>query len=278
MNPLPPQDLSPPNKSSWRLGITLACGAHLLLILALAWGVNWSSSQPVGVEAELWSAAPQIAAPRPTAPPPEAVKPPPKPQPPPPVQPSQQELHNAQIAIEKAKKEEQKKKDAEQERKLADKREREAEAKAQEEAEIQKQKRKEKEEERKTKEQQEKAETTRQQMLKRIQDQAQGTGDPASQGKATQTSGPSANYAGRIRAKIKPNIVFNNDTIPGNPEADVEVRLAPDGRIQSQRLIASSGIKEWDEAVLRAIERTERLPLDEGKVPAVMVMTFRPKD
>lgn len=271
MNLLPPQDLTPPNPSGWHLGATIACGAHLLLILALAWGVNWSSSQPVGVEAELWSAVPQIAAPRPTAPPPppEPVKPPPKPQPAPPPPPKPQELQNAQIAIEKAIKEEQKKKDAEQERKLADKEKREREL-AREAAK--------KEEERKTKVQQEKAEAARQQMLKRILDQAQGPGDPDAQGTATQTSGPSANYAGRIRAKIRPNIVFNTDTIAGNPEADVEVRLSPDGRIQSQRLIASSGFKDWDEAVLRAIERTERLPLDDGRVPAVMVLTFRPRD
>jgi colicin import membrane protein len=44
-------------------------------------------------------------------------------------------------------------------------------------------------------------------------------------------------------------------------------------------LLASSGSQAWDDAVLRAIDRTEVLPLDEkGKIPSVMDIGFRPKD
>ena len=42
----------------------LALCAHVLLIAALAFGVNWHTSEPTTVAAELWSATPQAAAPR----------------------------------------------------------------------------------------------------------------------------------------------------------------------------------------------------------------------
>jgi colicin import membrane protein len=97
-------------------------------------------------------------------------------------------------------------------------------------------------------------------------------------GEGTPSAGPSAAYAGRIKARIKPNIVFT-DEVAGNPLATVEVRCAPDGRIIGRRLITRSGNTAWDDAVLRAIDRTEVLPLDErGKVPPVMQIDFRPRD
>ena len=41
----------------------------------------------------------------------------------------------------------------------------------------------------------------------------------------------------------------------------------------------SSGNKAWDEAVLRAIDKTEVLPKDtDGRVPAVIVLGFKPLD
>ena len=65
--------------------------------------------------------------------------------------------------------------------------------------------------------------------------QAGASDDPAATGTAARTSGPSASYAGRIKARIKPNIVLTA-TVAGNPLATVEVRLAPDGTIVSRRL------------------------------------------
>jgi len=44
-------------------GFVLALFVHALLVLALAFSVKWHSSEPEGVEAELWAAVPQIAAP-----------------------------------------------------------------------------------------------------------------------------------------------------------------------------------------------------------------------
>ncbi|MGC4061662.1 MAG: TonB family protein [Aquabacterium sp.] len=97
-------------------------------------------------------------------------------------------------------------------------------------------------------------------------------------GTSNQSAGPSAAYGGRIKARVKPNIVFT-ESVSGNPKAVIEVRCGPDGRIISRKLLESSGVPSWDDAVIRAIDRTEVLPPDEsGKVPPVIQITFRPND
>jgi colicin import membrane protein len=69
------------------------------------------------------------------------------------------------------------------------------------------------------------------------------------------------------------------DAISGNPRAEVEVRLSPDGTIVGKRLVQSSGNKAWDDAVLRALDKTETLPRDvDGRVPPSLTIGFRPQD
>lgn len=105
------------------------------------------------------------------------------------------------------------------------------------------------------------------------------TGGENATGKDKVSSGPSGSYGGKVAAKIKPNIVYP-DAISGNPRAVVEVRAAPDGTIVSKKLIQSSGNKSWDEAILRALEKTETLPRDtDGRVPSgPLEIGFRPQD
>ena len=56
-------------------------------------------------------------------------------------------------------------------------------------------------------------------------------------------------------------------------------RRAPDGTIVGTRILHSSGNKAWDDAVIRALQRTETLPRDvDGRVPSSLVIGFRPKD
>jgi len=261
--------------------IALAVLAHLLLILAIAFGVNWHSAEPTTVAAELWSATPQAAAPRAVEPPPtpapEVKKPEPTPKPVEPVTPPKPTpaLPDPQIAIEKARRDEAKRVAAEQEQQQKAKREqaeREQRAKdeqAQKKAAADKDKA-------------EKAEAVRQAAardayLKRMAGLAGATGGETDSGTALRSSAPSEAYGGRIAARIKPNIVFT-EPIDGNPRAEVELRLAPDGSIAGKRLVKSSGVKSWDDAVLRAIERTETFPLDNGRVPPPIVIGFRPRD
>lgn len=121
-------------------------------------------------------------------------------------------------------------------------------------------------------------EALRNKQLQRIAGLAGASGDANATGNAMKSSGPSASYGGRIRAKIRPNIVFTDD-IQGNPTAIVEVRTSPDGTIISRKLTHSSGVPSWDEAVLRAIDKTEVLPRDtDGRVPPYLSLEFRPKD
>ena len=251
-------------------GLLLALVAHALLIVALSLGVNWHASPPEGIEAELWAAVPQIAAPRatePEPPPPPSPQRPVKPVPTPePVKPVAKEapVPDAQIAIEKAKRLEDKRKKEQAEQLAADKlaKQRKAEAdKAQ--ADLA------------AKKQDAALAKAREAQMQRIASLAGATGNANAKGSALQNAGPSASYIGRIKGRIRPNVSFP-DSIPGNPKVEVDVRLAPDGRIMSSRIVKASGVREWDDAVLRAIERTEVLPRDEdGKVPPALIIEYQ---
>ena len=114
---------APPRPPARLRAIALAVLAHAILIAALTWGVNWKSSSDMpAVQAELWSAVPQQAAPRavePPAPPPppqpEPPKPTPVPPPPPPPRQAEPDTREADIAIEREKKRlEQEKKERQQ--------------------------------------------------------------------------------------------------------------------------------------------------------------------
>lgn len=90
-------------------------------------------------------------------------------------------------------------------------------------------------------------------------------------------SGPSVSYGTRVGAAVRRNIHFS-EVVEGNPVAVVQVRLAPDGTILEARLVKSSGVGVWDKAVLEALIKTERFPLDvNGYIPSAMVLHVRPK-
>jgi colicin import membrane protein len=128
-----------------------------------------------------------------------------------------------------------------------------------------------------------KLEEIRQQNLKRMAGLAGssgsgGSGAANSSGNALQSSGPSANYAGRVRALIKRNITYI-ETIVGNPTTEIEVRTSPDGTIISSRVVKASGTKSWDTAALNAIEKANRLPFDEnGRVPPSLIIVLSPQE
>lgn len=288
--------LRPPPAPGLGRGFSIAAAAHVLLVVALSFGVSWRSTPVPALEAELWSAVPQAAAPKeqlPTDPQPEPPKP--QPEPPKPQQPTPQEVQaqrDADIAIAKAKerklKEEQEQRDADEKRKLeqqrkkdeADQKERDRKAK---EEQAKKDEAKEKADKAKAdkarKESEARAEAQRQENLKRIQGMAGASGGPTSTGTALKSSGPSANYAGRIKARVRPNIIYSDPGGPSNPEAEVEVRAGADGTIIARKVVKSSGLPDFDNAVLRALDKTEKFPPDtDGRVPQVMIITFRPRE
>ena len=105
-----------------------------------------------------------------------------------------------------------------------------------------------------------------------------GTGLATSTGTAAQSAAPSAAYSGRLVALIRGNLVFTGIP-PDNNAAEVEVTAAAGGTIISRKLVKSSGHKDWDDAVLRAIDRTVKLPPDaDGRVPSRLIINFRPRE
>jgi len=114
--------------------------------------------------------------------------------------------------------------------------------------------------------------------LRRIQGMAGASGGPSATGNALQNAAPSSGYAGRIKARIRPLIIYTDDGV-ANPTAEIQVTLAPDGRILGTKTLKPSGDADWDKAVLRAIDKAESLPRDvDGRVPSVMVISFRPRE
>ena len=276
---------APPKLPGMRSGLALAIAAHVLLLIALAWSVHWKSSEPEGVVAELWSAVPQTAAPRVEAPQPQP-QPQPRPTPPPPVvqpAPPTPARPDAQIAIERERAAREKARQEELERAEAARKA--AELKKREDAkklEAERERLADEAEKKKLAEQAKKDEarqaSIREANLKRMMKEAGGSDDPLASGNAARTAGPSSGYAGRIKARIKPNILLAAP-IEGNPAATVEVRVAPDGTIVGKKLVTASTSKQWDETVLRAIDKTEVLPKDvDGRVPPTIVIEFRPRD
>ena len=269
-------DFAPPRDPGSVRAFGLAMLAHALLIAALTWGVNWKHSDlSVAFEAELWSSIAQEAAPKLVE-----VTPPPSPEPAPKVQEAPHPTPKVDIALEQEKKRqllEQQKLQAQTEAKAEKERKRkqeQAKLKAAEDAKKAEAKKQ------NVKEQASAAalEAQRQQNIERAMGLAGATGGQTTKGTALQSSGPSASYGGKVKARVKPNIVFTDDIV-GNASAEVEVRTALDGTIMSQRLVKSSGNKAWDDAVVKAIIRTEIMPRDvDGRVPTPMIIEFRPKD
>jgi len=299
-------EFSPPDTPGVVRAFTLALLAHGLLVAALTWGVHWQrDAQIVNVEAELWASVPVAAAPRLQAPMPEPIQkplpkplPPEKPQPvakpvpvPAPLPPPAAEPPKVDIALEQEKRRLQKQKQLELEKQqdklkqdqlkqatLQQEKLKQEQLKADQLKQAEAEKAKLAQEKKLAEQQAKQLEAQREKNLQRIAGLAGASGAPGATGTALKSAGPSAGYAGRIVARIKPNIVFI-EAISGNPTAVVEVHAAPDGKILASKLTKSSGVSAWDEAVLRAITKTEMLPRDtDGRVPSPLVISFRPKD
>ena len=321
MNRRSPYPLPEPG-GSWGLPTALALLVHALLVVALTWGVSWKQTPEPVLDAELWSALPQVAAPALVEPPTEAPtepqpepkapepEPEPKPAPPPPPPPpaakapspakpdivAQKKAQDEQKAKEQAAKEKAAKEKAAKDKEIKDKAVKDKAAKdlqakkkqAEDKAKKDKLAKEKAAKDKAAKEKAEKAaeaqaaadakrrEAQRKEQIDRMLGQAGGQGNSA--GNEAANSGPSASYGGRVAARIKPNVVLA-DPISGNPRAEVEVRADADGKIVSRRLVKSSGNPTWDQAVLRAIDRTGTLPRDtDGRVPPALIIGLRPED
>jgi colicin import membrane protein len=222
--------LPPANRAGKRISIALAVAVHLVLAAFLFYGVRWQTKATDVVEVELVRASPVPATPAPPAPvvtPAPVAEPPPTPKPrPEPAPPPKPDI--AIKAKEKPKPPP-------------------------------------------------KVDPTpridpNQELLKREAEQltqrkqADSAAQELAQLKSAQASAARnkaiADYLGKIRGKIRGNIVLPPD-IKGNPEAVFEVTQLPNGDVLSVKVRKSSGNRVLDEAVERAIWKSSPLPKPE---------------
>ena len=253
----------PTKNESTKLAFSFSLAAHLGLLAFLVIGISWNNSTPSGVEVELWDASQQVETP---------VVPEIK---------TEMKEEAADIAIKKkqVEKELPKKEVKETPKPVTP---------------VKPTPPKEKEKEKPKKAEAPKAATpaetkanaavekVRADQLARLRAAAGaegGSGGTSGSGVGGGGNAPPG-WTDKVVKKVKPLIVFNPESISGNPAAVVRVNLAPDGVILSTDLVSSSGNAGWDRAVLLALTRAESLPKDDnGKIPQREVkLTFKPKD
>ena len=251
----------PTINESTKRAFSFSLAAHLGLVAFLVIGISWNNSTPSGVEVELWDASQQVETP---------VVPELK---------TEMKEEAADIAIKKKKVEkEPPKKEVVKETPKP--------PKPTPPKEKEKEKPKKAEAPKATAPAETKAnaaaEKVRADQLARLRAAAGaegGSGGTSGSGVGGGGNAPPG-WTDKVVKKVKPLIVFNPESMSGNPAAVVKVNLAPDGAILSTDLITSSGNAGWDRAVLLALTRAESLPKDDnGKIPQREVkLTFKPKD
>jgi colicin import membrane protein len=87
-------------------------------------------------------------------------------------------------------------------------------------------------------------------------------------------------YLASITGKIKSTTSYPGSTdVPGNPKVEFKVEELPTGEIISVRLVKSSGIPAFDEAVERGINKASPLPKKkDGTVARTVDVAFSMKD
>ncbi|WP_027777928.1 cell envelope integrity protein TolA [Paraburkholderia caledonica] len=85
----------------------------------------------------------------------------------------------------------------------------------------------------------------------------------------------SPGYADKVRRVVRPNISWGGET--EGLETVIAVRCSPTGTLLSATIAHSSGNSAWDDAALRAVQRSDPMPQDiDGKTPASFRITLRP--
>lgn len=216
----------------------LAVAVHVALAVLLVYGIRWQTRSPEAVEVELVRALPApapaaVAPPEPEPAPPPKIEPKPEPRPEPkPAPPAKPDIALKEQEKPKPKPEPKPVPKAEPKPKpnkvdpMLDRELKDLEAQR------------------------------RKQMAARELEQLKSDQAAVARSKAT------ADYIGKIKGKIKGNIVLPPD-IRGNPEAIFDVVQLPSGEILSVKLKKSSGHAAYDNAIERAILKSSPLPKPE---------------
>ena len=259
----PPPALETPRQPGRIRAVFLAVGVHAAFFALIVFGVTWQSRPDVPVQAELWDKLPPAssvkAAPKeePRPPEPEPVKPeppkpepePPKPEPvkPPPKPPEEKPeppKPDAAIAkkLEREKREKEKKEKVERDK-------------------LQKQK----DDEARTKREKEDAEKKkREEEVRRKEDErakveAQKVRDAAAATRLSEVE----SWKKRIQDKIRGRANVP-DTVIGNPEVQVRIRVLPGGEVLDITVTKRSGNPTYDAAIERGIRSASPLPVPDA--------------
>jgi colicin import membrane protein len=246
--------LPPATKAGKRVSIALAVAVHLLLAGFLFYGVRWQTRAPDVVEVELVRA---VAEPVPAAPP-VAVPPAPTPEPPAPVPKAEPKPASPPPKPDIA---------------IKDKEKPKPEPKPLPPPKTEPKPRVDPFQE------QLKRETEQLTQRKQADNAAQELTQLKAAQAATARNKAVADYLGRIRGKIRGNIVLPPE-IKGNPEAVFEVTQLPSGEVINVKVKKSSGNPALDVAVERAILKSSPLPKPEqGDVfDRLLNIPYRPRD
>lgn len=219
--------LPPANRAGKRISIALAVAVHLVLAAFLFYGVRWQTKATDVVEVELVRASPvpvTPAPPTPVATPAPVAEPPPAPKPrPEPAPPPKPD-----IAV----------KEKEKPKPLPK---------------VEPPPRVDPFQEQLKREAEQVTQRRNLESAEREVAQKQAAQASAARNKAM------TDYLGRIRGKIRGNIVVPPE-VKGNPEAAFDVTQLPDGSIVTVRLKRSSGHAALDAAIERAILKSSPLP------------------
>jgi colicin import membrane protein len=239
----------------------LALAVHAVLVAVMFVGVRWQSHRPEVVSVELWDSAPPPPPPQvePPKPPPEPPKPVPEPPKPPPEPPKPEPKIEKPQIVEKAPPPKPKPKP-----KPEPKPKPKPEAKPKPDPQF-------------LKRMQEEA--AREQAALEEQNRAREAREAKARAAAAASQKALDEWVGRIRGKIRGNIVLPPD-LAGNPEAIFDVTLLPDGSVLSVRRRKSSGHAGYDAAVERAIYKSSPLPRPDqpGLFRRDLELKFRPQD
>lgn len=226
-----------------KVSALLAIAVHAALFILLVYGIRWQTRSPEAVEVELVRALPAPAEPTPP------VKPEPKiaPRPVPEIEPLPQLKPTPAVKPDIALKDKDKPKPKPEPKPEARPEPKpKAEPKPDDRAAR----------ELLNRELKDLAAQREQQMAAQELAQMRGAQNAAARNKAA------ADYIGRIKGKIKGNIMLPPD-IQGNPEAIFDVVQLPGGEIISVKLKQSSGHAGYDNAIERAILKSSPLPKPE---------------
>jgi colicin import membrane protein len=224
----------------------LAVLVHVLLIGFLVVGVRWQSTKPEAVVVELWDRAPVLEEPPPAPP---KVEPPPQPKAEPKIEPKPEpkvepKPSKPDIAVEREKKPPKKEPPKKKDPPKKEPPKKEPPKKAEEEPPLKL--------------------DPKQRIDEELARELEALKQPKQPSQATRATAPppspDAGYVGKIRGKIRSNIVLPQN-ISGNPEAEFAIVQLPTGEVLSVTMTRSSGNKLLDDAIERAVRKSSPLPL-----------------